>query len=538
MVIAASTALAAAAAVEAATGAPLPDAAQPPAEASSTAPAPLFRTVEIASGRVQGMACGPVWEFKGIPYGAPTGGADRFMPPKPPASWSGVRECFAFGQVSPQVQPDFRQPYFEMVSWDRQGGGMGEDCLVLNVWTMSTEQSAKKAVLVSLHGGGFSSGSGSASWFDGKALSAYGDVVVVTVNHRLAALGYLNLEAVGAPQAFKYASVAGMLDLVAALRWVRDNIASFGGDPSRVMIFGDSAGGWKSTALMAMPGAKGLFHRAAAQSGSPSRLMTPDDGALYAAALVKRLGLSASSIAQIQGLPWQQILEAQATVGSAHFQPMIGTDALPNHPFDGRAPPMSADVPLIVSTTLEDSGAVLTNFDLDEHGLLALLEHRFPGRSAEVLRLYRRHDAHASPFLIQKQMLADTGFRRDAHAQAALKAAQARAPVWLYQWDWRTPAYDGKFGAVHGGDVPATFHWYRDPMIDGGAQGRLMVDRLSAAWVAFAKTGDPNNPLLPFWPAYDPTSRATMVFNNDTRAVNDPRGEIRAYWDEHPPEPA
>jgi para-nitrobenzyl esterase len=496
----------------------------------------IFAITETATGKVQGIANGPTWEFRGIPYGAPTGGRNRYMPPKPPAPWKGVRECFAFTSVCPQTQADIRGEYGQLIMWDRQVGGMGEDCLSLNVWTTSTDRAAKKAVVVSFHGGGFSTGSGNAPGFDGKNLAYYGDVVVVTVNHRLASFGYTNLVGAGAPEAFKYAGVCGMLDLVASLEWVKANIENFGGDPGRVMIFGQSGGGAKTSTVLAMPPAKGLFHRAAVQSGSALRLVTPEAGAATAEKFIKQLGLRKSNIADIQKLSWQQLLEAQTAAGG-NFSPVIGTDALPNHPFDPAAPVVSANVPIMVSTTLEDAALGLTNFDLTEQGLLDIIERRSPGHGKEILALYRRYDPGATPFLIQAQVLTDAGGRRAAFAMAARKAAQGAAPAYMYQWNWRTPAYDGKFGAVHGIDVSASFHSYRDGFFAGSTQGRKMADRLASCWAAFAKTGDPNNDHIPPWKSYDDAGRAVMIFDNDTRLEMNPRAGIRAYWDANPPPP-
>jgi para-nitrobenzyl esterase len=496
----------------------------------------IFLTTQTASGKVQGIANGPTWEFRGIPYGAPTGGRNRFMPPKPPAPWTGVRECFAYSQVNPQTQADIRGEYGQLIMWDRQVGGMGEDCLSLNVWTTSADRSAKKAVVVSFHGGGFATGSGNAPGFDGKNLAYYGDVVVVTVNHRLASFGYTNLVGAGAPEAFRYAGVCGVLDLVASLEWVKANIENFGGDPGRVMIFGQSGGGAKTSTVLAMPPAKGLFHRAAVQSGSALRLVTPEAGAATAEKFVRQLGLKKSNIADIQKLDWRQLLEAQTAVGG-NFSPVIGTDALPNHPFDPAAPAASADVPILVSTTLEDAALSLTNFNLTEEGLLDIIEKRSPGKGKEILALYRRYDPGATPFLIQAQVLTDAGGRRAAYTMAQRKAALGAAPAYMYQWNWRTPAYDGKFGAVHGIDVSASFHSYRDGFFAGSSEGKKMADRLASCWAAFAKTGDPNNTHVPPWKPYDDAGRAVMIFDNDTRQDLNPRAGIRAWWDANPPPP-
>jgi len=536
-VLIAGAALAASAvAGKAAAQAPRPPATPPAGLGVGGGSSKLFQVTETATGKVQGIANGPVWEFRGIPYGAPTGGKNRFMPPKKPAPWTGVRECFAYTSVCPQTQADIRGEYGQLIMWDRQVGGMGEDCLSLNVWTTNVDRGARKAVMVSFHGGGFATGSGNAPGFDGKNLAYYGDVVVVAINHRLASFGYTDLVGAGAPEAFKYAGVAGALDMVASLQWVRDNIEAFGGDPGRVMIFGQSGGGAKTSTVLAMPPAKGLFHRAAVQSGSALRLVTPEAGAATAEKLVRQLGLGKANIADIQKLSWQQILEAQTAAGG-NFSPVIGTDALPTHPFDPVAPAVSAHVPMIVSTTLEDAALGLTNFNLTEDGLVALFDKRWPGKGRELVALYRRYDPIATPFLIQAQAFTDSGARRAAYAQAARKAALGAAPAYVYQWNWRTPAYDGQFGAVHGIDVSATFHSYRDGFFDGSTAGKKMADRLASSFAAFAKTGDPNNSHIPPWNPYSDAQRNVMLFDNDTRQEVNPRAEIRAYWDANPPPP-
>ena len=227
----------------------------------------LFWTVDTRSGKVMGMANGNVKEFKGIPYGAPTGGANRYLPPKAVKPWTGVRECLAHGQVSPQTLSNFDSQYGRLILWDQQVGGMGEDCLVLNLWTPSLDRGAKKAVMVCFHGGGWATGSGNAPGFDGGMMAHTNDVVTITINHRLNTLGYLNLADLGAPAEFQSSGVVGVMDMVAALQWVHDNVENFGGDPNRVMIFGQSGGGAKTSVMVANPAAKGLFHRAPAGQG-------------------------------------------------------------------------------------------------------------------------------------------------------------------------------------------------------------------------------------------------------------------------------
>jgi len=502
----------------------------PPSAPAGLGAAPggqVFFTAETASGKVLGIDNAGIKEFKGIPYGAPTGGRNRFAPPRPPAPWGGVRETIGYGQISPQTVADLRSEYAQMIMWDRHvgPGGMGEDCLNLNIWTPGAD-AAKRAVMVSFHGGGWQTGSANGPMYDGANLARFGDVVVVTVNHRLAAFGYL----AGLPGLPADSGAVGVADMVASLRWVRDNIAGFGGDPDRVMIFGQSGGGSKVSTLLATPSAKGLFHRAAIQSGSTIRQQTPEQGAKSAALLVDALGGGASSVLTA---PWTHLLQAQtdAMAKGANFSPVIGNAVLPHHPFDPAAPSESAGVPVIISTTLEDAALRLTNFDLDEAGLRGVIAKLSSDKADAITRMYLDANLEKPPYLAQAQAITDASGRKNAIMQGERRAALGAAPTWMYIWAWATPAFDGKFGAVHGHDVDASFHIVRSNMVGSGrAEGRLMADRLAGAWVAFAKTGDPNNPAIPPWPPYEPGARATMIFDTHTRAENDPRRAFRELW--------
>jgi para-nitrobenzyl esterase len=510
---------------------------RPAAGLAGSSSGQLFWTVETTSGKIQGIADAGIKEFKGIPYGASTAGKNRYMPPQKPASWTGVRECFGHGHISPQTIADLRSDYAMMIQWDlHSGGGMGEDCLSLNVWTPGVNDGQKRAVLVSFHGGGFATGSGNGPGYDGAQLARFGDVVVVTVNHRLASFGYLHLADLGAPPEFAQAGVAGMMDLVASLQWVRDNIANFGGDPAKVMIFGQSGGGAKTSTMLAMPSAKGLFHSAAVQSGSSLRMATRETASKSAEALLGKLGISKSNIADIQKVTWQQILEAQTSLGAAAgFSPVVEGSVLPHHPFDPVAPPESADIPVIISTTLEDAALGLTNFDLDEAGLKSMMNQRYGDKGEKLVAMYGKRYPSKSPFLIQAQIATDAGGRRSAVTQAERKMALGKAPAYMYLWTFESPSFGGKFGAVHGTDVSASFNSYRDGIGGtGSAQQRALWEQFASGWVALAKNADPNNPKLPNWPAYDTTKRATMLFDNDPRVENDPRAEIREYWAEMP----
>jgi para-nitrobenzyl esterase len=497
-----------------------------------------FCTVETANGKVRGLISAGIRQFKGVAYAASTAGANRFQRPQPPAPWIGVRDRFGYAPVSPQLPSDFGSDYARLVQFDLNAGfgGVGEDCLHLNIWTPGTEPNAKRAVLFSIHGGGFAQGSGNHPLYDGAKLAAFGDVVVVTVTHRLASFGFLNLADLDPSGPWADAGAAGILDLVAALEWVRDNIGQFGGDPGRVMIFGQSGGGFKVSALLGMPAARGLFHRAAVQSGSLLRLLSREDSARITQAFTAKLGLSKGNLRDIQTLPWTQLLAAQTEVGTHVFSPVLDGVNFPAHPFDPAAPLDSIDVPLIVSTTLDDAGLFFDTFALTDTALEQLLAATYGTKAESLLALYRTHFPAKSPYLLYSQIITDAGFRRFAHAQAERKAAQERAaPVFAYLWEWTSPAYDGKFGAVHAMDVAASLYNERDVIVGGGGlAARAMCDTLAGAWVNFAKTGDPNHALIPHWPRFDATHRATMVFGDPPRVVNDPYPQIRAFWQSMP----
>ncbi len=503
-----------------------------PRAARAITEAEMFPTVETQYGKVRGVEWNGIKTFKGVRYGASTAGANRYMRPREPAPWTGVFDAFDYGQIAPQIPTDRRSHYSGLILWDRQPGGIGEDCLVLNLWTPSINDNAKRAVLVVFHGGGFASGSGNTIGFDGDQAARYDDVVVVSVNHRLSSFGFLGLGELGAPPEFKYAGVAGALDMVASLRWVKQNIGRFGGDPDRVMIFGQSGGGAKTSTLLAMPGAKGLFHRAGVQSGSALRLMTQEAAATSAEKLLNVLGIGKGNIRDLQKLSFTQLLAAQATA-QAGFSPVVGTDALPHHPFDPVAPPESADVPIIVGYTLDDAALSMTNFDLTEEALKEQIGKQLGPQADRVYRMYRDAFPSVTPYLIQARIATDRRFRRSAIKQAELKAAQGAAPVYFYTWEWPVPAFDGKFGAVHGVDVGAAIHDFRGAINGSGSKdGKQLVERFAAVWTGFAKDGVPRSTLTPAWPAYDTDKRATMIFDVDTRVANDHRREFRLLWDE------
>jgi para-nitrobenzyl esterase len=371
--------------------------------------------------------------------------------------------------------------------------------------------------------------------YDGAQLALRGDVVFVSVNHRLSSFGYLDLTDLGAGELAAGSGAAGIKDLVLALQWVRDNIAEFGGDPDQVMIFGQSGGGWKVSTLLVTPAATGLFHRAAVQSGSWNRFLTREDGARLARALLDALGLAPADGDRLWDAPWSDLLAAQTAVGALAFMPVMDGGYLPRHPEDPASIANSADVPVIVSTTQDDAGLFFRDFDMDEPALKALLAQRYGDRAEHMLALYRRRWPRKAPFLLHAQIMTDCGFRRFALQQAELRAAHARAPTYMYQWNWVSPACDCLWGAAHATDVSASLGNFRDPILGAGAaSGRRMAEALSSAWIAFARSGDPSTAVLPPWRPFDAAQRATMMFDEVIALVHDPDAEIRAFWADMP----
>jgi len=499
--------------------------------------------VETLSGRVRGAVQDGINVFKGIPYGASTAGKNRFMPPKKPVPWSGVRDSTAFGHAAPQVPLGSNYDYARIIDWLTFPGGQSEDCLVLNIWTPAVKDDGKRPVLVSFHGGGFTTGSGANIFYNGLPLAKFGDVVVVTLNHRLGCLGHLSMADIGAPPEFAQAGVAGMMDCVLALEWVRDNIANFGGDSGKVMIFGQSGGGAKVSHLLAMPSARGLFQRAAIQSsGWPLRAMPRDCATRAAERMLAHLGLTKARVAELQQVPVEMILSAQAALEAQEvpvdFAPVLDGSVIPRHPFDPDAPPVSADVPLIISTTLDDVSFGRTDFDLDEAGLRNEVAKIASGKADETVAAYRRAFPSSSAFLLLCKMLTDRGVRRTAYLLADRKAALHRAPAYMYVLEFPSRAYGGKFGAVHATDVPLVFHNIAGQQLTGnGAEAKRVADQMAAAWVAFARTGNPNHAEIPHWPAYTPDTQETMIFNQTSRVENAPWNELRSLWTASEPEP-
>jgi para-nitrobenzyl esterase len=485
---------------------------------------------DTSNGKVRGFDSNGVKTFRGIPYGGDTSGKNRFMPPTPASKWAGVRECTEYGHISPQRLVTNAGDYEKAIEWDKQRGGLSEDCLNLNIWTRALKDGVKRPVLVSYHGGGYTTGSGNLPAYEAEPLVHFADVVVVTVNHRLGPLGYTYLGELAGPD-FALSGVAGMMDCVQSLQWVRDNIANFGGDPGNVFIFGQSGGGSKTSTLLSMPSAKGLFHRAAVMSGSALRLTHQDAATQAAATLLSKVGVDKSRIADLQNVPFEKLITAAGIAG-----PSVDGKIIPRDPFDPSAPEVSADIPMIIGTELDDAGLRMTDWDLDEAGLKKWTAEQ-PGIGSghvdHVLDVYHRAFPNVTrPYLIKTKIATDRGTRRNATTQAERKAAQGKAPAYLYRWDWPSPAYGGKLGAVHGTDVSLCFHNTAPPILTDNAESHIMADKLASVWVNFARTGNPNNKQIPHWPAYNAEHRPTMLFSLKAHVEDDPSKEVRLLWDE------
>jgi para-nitrobenzyl esterase len=502
--------------------------------------------VETGSGRVRGYSRTGIFTFKGIPYAGPTGGANRFMPPAPVKPWTGVRSSMQYGEVSPQPPRAGWKNDEEAFMFDWDDGVPGENCLRVNVWTPGIDAS-KRPVMVWLHGGGYVAGSGQELLaYDGESLARSGGVVVVSLNHRLGALGYFDLTHVGG-EAFQSAGNVGMLDIVAALEWVRDNIAQFGGDPGRVTIWGQSGGGGKVATLMAMPSAHGLFHRAIVESGSLLRVRSPESAARLTEEVLKELELDATRLAELQYLPYAQLVAAGEKVlarqprGLPDFRraadrlgwgPVLDGRVVPQHPFDPVGPAISANVPMIVGTNLNEFVTNINHPDgeaMTEEEMLSQVRGVYGARAEQVVAVFRERTPRAKPFDIWSH-IATAPVRAAAIEQCTRKAAQNGAPAYLYWFAWQTPVLDGRPRAFHCAELPFVFNNAErcETMTGGGPEAIALAQRMSDAWVRFARTGDPNGANLPHWPPFNARQVPTMIFDNRCEALDGPDAHEQA----------
>lgn len=472
-------------------------------------------------GKVAGYVDNGIFTFKGIPYAQ----AQRFMPPEPPQAWTEIRSCRAYGPTCPQdVRAGWQSDQQAFVfNWD--DGHPDEDCQRLNIWTPAMKNGKAKPVMVWLHGGGYAAGSGNElPSYDGAALAAKG-VVLVSVNHRLNILGFLDLSAFGK----KYAASgnAGMLDIVAALEWVRDNIANFGGDPNNITIFGQSGGGGKVSTLLAMPSAQGLFHKAIVQSGSTLTVNDKDYTRQLGVAVMEELGLKSSQIGQINTIPYNQLLAAGTraigkvpapAVGRQGWAPVVDGLALPQHPFSPNAPQQAAHIPMLIGTTQHEflsSAYVPDVAKMSTDQIRETLATRLG--SAEAAQTFIDAVNASYPDAVPLDYLdIDTRFRPNAVKQADLHYRQKGADVYMYLFTWESPVLNGMFRSMHCMELPFVFNNINRcrPMTGGGAEAYALAEKMSDAWVHFAQTGRPQADGLPEWEPYTTPGGATMILDN------------------------
>jgi len=498
-------------------------------------------------GKVRGYILRGINYFLGIPYGADTSGANRFMPPQRPKPWSDVYPALWWGNSAPQNMENRYENKYASFRDHWNYDDVSEDCLRLNVFTPALNDGKKRPVLFWIHGGGFTNGNGiEQDGYNGENFARFGNVVFCSINHRLGPLGYCNLAGVGGEK-FAASGNVGMMDIVAALEWVRDNIANFGGDPGNVTIMGQSGGGAKVCILTAMPSAKGLFHKAVVLSGASRRAAEKTYSEQLGAAVVKEAGLTPNDLAKLQTMPWkefyaiatraQQKLAREASGGSPMgrgFSPVVDGSVLPQHPYDPEGAPTAADIPMIISSVQNEQSpswmdSSLESITLDQ--VVEKLRHRagfgggFGDKAPEVVAAYEKAFPGRKP--VEIWSLASSN-RQSVVALADVKSKQP-APVYVNWFTWQPPLFDNRMRAFHCVDI--SFWFYNTDLMythtGGGARPRAVSTKMAGALLQFMKTGNPNGGGLPKWPKYSSAKGETMVFDDVSKAENDPDREAR-----------
>jgi len=498
----------------------------------------MAHVVNTSSGRMRGVPEEGVLVFRGIPYAQPPVGPLRFRPPHKPAAWDGVRDASTYGPAAMQGANPVNQTSLAR-------SGTSEDCLYLNVWTPATDE-ARRPVLVWLHGGAFLFSDGSRPLFNGARLAARGDVVVVTLNYRLGLFGFLRGKGV-CGDGLDSTGNEGLLDQIAALEWVRDEIDGFGGDPHNVTVFGQSAGAISAAMLTIMPRARGLVHKVIQQSGGVVVRHTPEAADNVTHRLLAGAGLTPAQASQLRDMPAAALLDLQhrvtARTGGVFYQPVADGDLIPADPFAAVADGASCGIPLLCGTNLDETKfhrAIDPAIDtLDKGGLLARCRTIWPmaGHAELVIETYRAarqaRGADISPPEIWFALANDHRYRGPLMRQAELHAAHT-PQTYAYLFTWRSPARGGRLGAAHGMEMPFVFGRLDDPRIGPLSGQSEAVQRLSGhmmdAWIAFARTGHPAMAGLPTWPAYTADRRATLVFDESVTVVDAPLEAERAVW--------
>jgi len=520
-----------------------------------------FVEVETSGGRLRGGHSRGALAFKGVPYAGPVDGAGRFKAPPPLVPWTGVRDALTLG--APAIQP----PH---TTYGENEPGYSENCLVLNVWTPACD-GKKRPVMFYNHGGGYATGSAGSRGQDGAHLAATYDVVVVASNHRLGLLGYLYLGELGG-DAYATSGNQGLLDIIAALEWVKSNISAFGGNPGNVMLFGESGGGFKTGTLLAMPAARGLFHKASIESGPGLRRMPKANATETARRVLKGLGIAPGDLHKLADVPAQAILDMQMAGGggplgapsgpgapvmtdwqSAHgaswfseqpgsFGPVVDGTVLPTHPFDPAVTPLAADIPLIVGNNRDEARFFYMGepavFAMDEAALGTRMQKDYGGDAERILSVYRQSRPHATPSELYIAISTARSMGFDATRIADRKSAQP-APVYRYRCDFESnfpiKGTNTTLKAGHATEITLKFLSYDQAGLEGnGPSLAPAAHNMSALWASFAHTGQPSAPGQPAWPPYDLKDRATMLIDADCKVVDDPDSDERKLWQSLP----
>lgn len=489
-------------------------------------------TAQTASGALRGFRNQGALTFLGVPYAADTSGENRFRAPRPVPAWEGERDATSYGPLAPQVPSTLGRddPTFE---WYYQDQPQGEDCLVLNIFTPDLDPDARRPVMFYIHGGGYINGGGGGTGIDGANLANFGDVVVVTINHRLNAFGFTDLSPYG--DDYADSANAGMLDIIAALEWVRDNIAAFGGDAGNVTLFGQSGGGSKILILLAMPGAQGLYHRAISMSGAAGLNIDPaEEMRPYVDALLAELDISPDNIAAIQDVPIDEVLAARGRAVAASLEgarPVIDGRHITTSAMTPEGMATHAQVPLMFGHTETEATLFfrsdMRNFDLTEDQMRARMRQAFGIDDAKIdaiMAAYRMDAPDMTPSDILIAVASDVQFRLPLTRAAETRSAtDGQAPVWLYDFAWSIPANDGVLGSPHAVDIPFAFGTVdaAGAMVGPGDGPRKTALNMMAAFVNFARNGDPNNDRMPDWQPFDGTTRTTMRIDAECEATSD-----------------
>lgn len=491
---------------------------------------PRDLVVKTTAGPVRGYLNDGIRTFRGVPYAEPPVGPLRFKPPVPPKPWTDVRWALVQGPNCPQHNYREKRDQIGMFVRQRILNEEDEDCLQLNVWTPEINGSGKRPVMLWLHGGAFLNGSAGASpTTDGTNLARRGDVVVVSINHRLNVFGHLDLSRFGPEYADSVN--AGSLDMVMALRWVRDNIARFGGDPNNVTIFGQSGGGAKVATLMVMPSARGLFHKACVQSSS-SRINSPENAAKLADGLLRAAGITGNNIDKLLEMPQEELLalgtsiSAAPLAGGVEWRPAADGKTILQHPFHPVGPKPSADIPLLIGGTRHEfAGTKL----IDEQGLQAELDRKFGAKAAELRAFFRRK----YPTMAPNEVLALVNveqYRANHFDCARRKADLGGAGCYAYIFAWKTPQLDEVPLAFHHAEVPFIFGNTQEmaPFTTGSIEAEQVSHQIQDAWLAFARTGNPNHRGMSHWPKFDRAGEQTMIFDVRSETVSKPYADEAA----------